>query len=77
MILKYVHVSDPNVEKEYDTIKALKNNPFISMAQYEFDQMEMERMDTDKNIISWNVSCCGDCETCDDYDCPLIENPDA
>ena len=55
MIIKYIHESEPNVEKTYDTVKALKNNPFIDMTQEKFDRMEINKMQHDENIISFEI----------------------
>lgn len=49
MIIKYIHFSDPETEKTYDTEKALKNNPFINKSQKEFDEMELEKFQKDKD----------------------------
>lgn len=48
MKIKYRHFSEPDVEKIYDTEKALKNNPCIHMTQEEFDQHELKQMEIDK-----------------------------
>ena len=48
MKIKYVHSSEPNVEKMYDTVKALKNNPFITLSQKEFDEFELQKIKRDK-----------------------------
>ena len=55
MLIKYVHASEPETEKTYDTVKALKNNPFITLFQNEFDEMEMYRFEKDKKngVITW------------------------
>ena len=55
MIIKYFHTSEPSVEKTYDTVKSLKNNPFIHMSQKEFDKMELRKMENDIYIISYRV----------------------
>lgn len=58
MKIKYVHFSEPNKEKIYDTVKALKNNPFIKKTQEEFDQFELGRMAVDKergHILAYEV----------------------
>jgi hypothetical protein len=58
MKIKYIHSSNPNKEKIYDTEKALKNNSFYHMTQKEFDEMELENMERDKKdgyIISYEV----------------------
>lgn len=48
MIIKYVHFSEPEKEKLYDTVKALKNNPFIEKTQEEFDEFELNKFAADK-----------------------------
>lgn len=55
MIIKYFHASEPDKEKTYDTEKSLKNNPFIHLSQEEFDQMEIEKMQTDEYILSYEI----------------------
>ena len=50
MIIKYIHFSEPETEKTYDTEKVLKNNPFITLSQEEFDEMELERFQKDKDV---------------------------
>lgn len=58
MIIKYIHSEEPEIEKTYDTEKALKNNPFIHLSQKEFDTLEMEHFAKDENngiILSYEV----------------------
>jgi hypothetical protein len=55
MIIKYFHTSEPDVEKTYDTVKSLKNNPFFHVTQEEFDKMEIDKMKNDIHIISYKV----------------------
>lgn len=55
MLIKYIHVSEPEREKTYDTEKSLKNNPFIDKTQKEFDEWELEKFKTDKNILFYEV----------------------
>lgn len=55
MIIKYIHTSEPEAEKTYDTEKALKNNPFIHKTQEEFDEMELEKIKRDENIVWFEV----------------------
>jgi hypothetical protein len=55
LIIKYIHASEPETEKTYDTEKSLKNNPFIHMSQEEFDEMEVKRFERDENIIWFEV----------------------
>lgn len=56
--IKYRHLSEPEKEKIYDTVKSLRNNPFIDKTQEEFDKFELERMSALHNagiIISYEV----------------------
>lgn len=62
MKIKYIHFSEPNKVKIYDTEVALKKNPFldpfIRMTQEEFDKMELEHMERDKqkrHILSYEI----------------------
>ena len=58
MKIKYVHFSEPNKEKEYDTEVALKKNHFIKMSQDEFDKLELNNMERHKKqglILSYEV----------------------
>ena len=55
MIIKYIHASEPEREKTYDTEKSLKNNPFIDKTQKEFDEWELEHIKQDKNILFYAV----------------------
>lgn len=55
MIIKYIHESEPNVEKTYDTVKSLQNNPFICMTQEKFDRMEINKMQHDEHILSFKI----------------------
>lgn len=58
MKIKYIHFSDPETEKIYDTEVSLLRNPFIHKTQEEFDQFELENMERDKNkgyILSYEV----------------------
>ena len=58
MLIKYIHFSEPEREKIYDTEKALRNNPFINKSQEEFDAWTMERFAKDKEgglILSYEV----------------------
>lgn len=49
MKVKYVHFSEPEVEKIHDTKKALKNNPFIHMTQKEFDEFTLRKFEQNFN----------------------------
>ena len=58
MLIKYTHWSESEREKTYDTVKALKNNPFINRSQEEFDAWTMERLAKEKEggfILSYEV----------------------
>lgn len=58
MLIKYIHWSEPEREKIYDTVKALRNNPFINESQEEFDTWTMERLAKEKEgglILSYEV----------------------
>lgn len=58
MLIKYIHFSEPEREKIYDTEKALRNNPFINKSQEEFDVWTMERFAKDKDgglILSYEI----------------------
>ena len=55
MIIKYVHALYPDVEKTYDTEKALKNNPFIHRSQKEFDEMELKHMAHNRFVVRFEV----------------------
>lgn len=58
MLIKYIHFSQPEREKIYDTEKALRNNPFINESQEEFDAFELEKFAKEKDgglILSYEV----------------------
>lgn len=58
MLIKYIHCSDPEREKIHDTISVLKNNPFITKSQNEFDDFTLRKLAEDKEkgiIISYEV----------------------
>ena len=58
MIIKYIHTSEPEKEKIHDTEKVLKNNPFITKSQKEFDDFTLQLFAKDKErgiIISYEV----------------------
>ena len=55
MVIKYIHMSEPEREKIHDTTLVLKNNPFINRSQKEFDEMELKRFEQDKNIVCFEV----------------------
>lgn len=56
MIIKYIHASEPETEKTYDTEKSLKNNPFIHKTQKEFDEWELEKFKRDEHIVWFEVA---------------------
>jgi len=58
MKIKYIHFSEPNKVKEYDTEIALKNNSFLKKSQEDFDKLELEHMERDKqkgHILSYEI----------------------
>lgn len=58
MKIKYVHASEPDVEKIYDTEKSLKNNPMVHMSQEEWDKHELKSMEDNKaagHVLSYEV----------------------
>lgn len=60
MKIKYIHASDPSVEKIYDTEKVFNNlsNPHVHDTQEEFDAFELKHFATDKElgiIISYEI----------------------
>lgn len=58
MIIKYIHWSEPEKEKTHDTVKVLKNNPFITKSQEEFDAFTLEHFIKDKErgiVLSYEI----------------------
>lgn len=58
MLIKYIHISEPEKEKIHDTTLVLKNNPFITKSQKELDDFTLQRLTEDKEkgiIISYEV----------------------
>ena len=55
MKIAYVHTSDPDVEKVYDTVKSLQNNPFIQKTQEVFDAEELIKFSSDMHIIKYRI----------------------
>ena len=58
MLIKYIHASEPETEKIHDTELVLKNNPFITQSQKEFDDFTLRHLAEDKErgiIISYEV----------------------
>ena len=59
MKIKYIHFSEPEKVKEYDTEKAYKNNPFLRMSQDEFNKRELrsfERRKAEGIILKFDVT---------------------
>lgn len=57
MLIEYIHFSEPNRVKVYDTVKSRKNN-YIKMTQEDWDKHELKKMEEDKNkghIISYKI----------------------
>ena len=58
MKIQYIHISDPNNAKIYDTKISLERNPFITLSQEEWDKHELERMEQnrkEKLILEYRV----------------------
>lgn len=59
MIVKYRMLDNPEDTdwKTFDTVKALKLNPFVSMTQEAFDAMELSRFQkySDKGRLTFEV----------------------
>ena len=58
MKIKYIHKSNPNMEKIHDTEKAKRNNPFIHKTQEEFDKFTLRLLEKDKAngyILSYQI----------------------
>ena len=60
MKIKYIHFSEPETEKIYDTVKVFHNpnNPRVFKTQEEFDAFELEHFAKDKErgtIISYEI----------------------
>ena len=55
MKIQYRHTSDPDVEKVYDTVKSLQNNPFIQKTQEIFDAEELIKFGSDMHIIKYQI----------------------
>lgn len=58
MLIKYIHISEPETEKIHDTVKALKRNPFINKTQIAFDAFTLERLRKDKEeglVLSYEI----------------------
>lgn len=57
MKIKYIHFSEPNKVKIYDTEVALKKSPY-KMPQEKFDKIELQHMERDKQkgyILSYEI----------------------
>lgn len=48
MKIEYIHFSEPEKVKVYDTEQALKNNPYIRRNQKEYDEMEIRSFERKK-----------------------------
>lgn len=60
MKIKYIHCSEPETEKIYDTVKVFNNpnNPRVFKTQEEFDSFELKHFAKDKDqgiIISYEI----------------------
>ena len=58
MKIQYIHISDPENAKIYDTELSLKRNPFIQKSQKEWDKHELARMEKNKQeklILDYKV----------------------
>lgn len=58
MKIKYIHVSDPTIEKIHDTEKTFKNTPRVFRSQGEFDAFELQLFKRDKEsgiVLSYEV----------------------
>ena len=62
MIIKYIHSSEPGIEKFYDTEKAYKNTPFffgqLRVLLEDFEKAEIDRFERDKQngvILSYEI----------------------
>jgi hypothetical protein len=58
MVIKYIHISNPEVEKFYDTERAFQNPPRIYKTQQEFDEFELKHFAEDKErgiVISYEI----------------------
>lgn len=55
MKIAYVHTSNPDIEKVYDTVKSLQNNPFIQKTQEMFDAEELIKFGSDMHIIKYRI----------------------
>lgn len=69
MKIKYIHSSEPEKTKIHDTVRSLKNNPFITVTNFrsiiteppsqdEWDKFELSKFQEDKNkglIVDYEV----------------------
>lgn len=58
MIVEYIHASNPDEIKTYDTEKALRKNPCIKMSQQQFDEFELRNFARDLKkglVISYRI----------------------
>lgn len=61
MFIKYIHASEPETEKIYDTVKVYNNpnnGPRVFNAQKDFDAFELQHFAKDKEkgiVISYEI----------------------
>lgn len=55
MKIQYKHTSDPDKVKIFDTVKSLRNNPFITQSQEIYDAHTLVQMESDMNILEFKV----------------------
>jgi hypothetical protein len=58
MKIKYIHVSDPTIEKIHDTEKSFKSTPRVFRTQGEFDAFTLQLFERDKEngiVLSYEV----------------------
>lgn len=55
MKIQYKHTSDPDKVKIFDTVKSLRNNPFITQSQEIYDARTLVQMESDMNVLEFKV----------------------
>ena len=55
MKIQYRHTSDPDTFKIFDTVKSLRNNPFIMQSQEIYDAHTLVQMESDMNVLEFKV----------------------
>lgn len=55
MKIQYKHASDPDKVKIFDTVKSLRNNPFITQSQEIYDAHTLVQMESDINVLEFKV----------------------